>query len=246
MTNKITFEYPLNEKMRSYLRFEFLFLQIIKSKEFAHESDTTVFFKALFELLDLSERCDIRHDLVKDLRLLTDQMKLWLKHDEVDHVAVSQLLSDVEQLTNALLQMPKQLRYFKTNRFLTSLKQRFSIPSGCCNFDLPQYHFWLSGGQAKQRKDAQEWLSHFDALKKAMVLFLKIKRSQGNASTQMAVKSFYQGEVEHCDFVTIELDTSLAVYPMISGHKDRYSIRFMCSEIENNSVKNIEFRQICC
>jgi len=53
MTNKITFEYPLNEKMRSYLRFEFLFLQLMRSKEFSHESDATVFFKALqIEVVD--------------------------------------------------------------------------------------------------------------------------------------------------------------------------------------------------
>ena len=246
MTNTITYEYPLNEKTRSYLRFEFLFLQIKKCKDFTHESDPTLFFKALFELLDLSERCDIRHELVKDLRLLAEQMRLWLEHDEVDRVAVSELLADVEQLAGELLAMPKQLSYFKTNRFLTSLKQRFSIPSGCCNFDLPQYHYWLSEGQAKQRKDARVWIEHFSALKQALLLFLKIKRSQGILSAQSAVNGFYQGEVENCDFVTLILDTAFAVYPMISGHKNRYSIRFICSDIENNLSEQIEFKQICC
>jgi len=246
MSNMITFEYPLNEKTRSYLRFEFLFLQIIKSKQFTHESDTTVFFKALFELLELSERCDIRHDLVKDLRLLVERMKLWLKHEEVDRDAVSELLSEIEGLITSVLAMPKQLRYFKTNRFLTSIKQRYSIPSGCCNFDLPQYHFWLAEGQEKQSQDAQVWLTHFDALQKALLLYLKIKRSQGVASKQIAVNGFYQGEVEGCCFVSIEFDRESGVYPMISGHKDRYSVRFMCSNIENNLVDSIAFKQICC
>jgi len=246
MNNMITFEYPLNEKTRSYLRFEFLFLKIMESKEFNHASDTTVFFKALFELLELSERCDIRHDLVKDLRLLVEQMKGWLKHKEVDHNAVSALLSEIEELISCVVAMPKQLRYFKSNRFLTSLKQRYSIPSGCCNFDLPQYHFWLAAGKTKQSQDATVWLSHFDALQKALLLYLKIKRSQGAVSTQTAVNGFYQGEVDGCCFVTIELDPAFAVYPMMSGHKDRYSIRFMCSEIENNLAENIEFKQICC
>ena len=142
--------------------------------------------------------------------------------------------------------MPKQLRYFKTNRFLTSLKQRFCIPSGCCNFDLPQYHFWLSQGQEKQSQDASVWLSHFEALQEALILFLKIKRSQGMVSKQTAVNGFYQGVVENSCFVSIELDTSLDVYPMISGHKDRYSIRFMSADIENHLSENIKFNQICC
>lgn len=242
----ITFEYPLNEKMRSYLRFEFLFLQLIKSKKFSHESDATVFFKALFELLELSERCDIRHDLVKDLRELAVQMKEWLQHDAVDQQAVSDLLTEIDRLIETVLAMPKQLRYFKTNRFLTSLKQRFSIPSGSCNFDLPQYHFWLSEGAQKQSEDADTWLAHFDAIQKALLLFLKMKRSQGNISEQTAVNGFYQGVVENSCFVSIELATSLAVYPMISGHKDRYSIRFMSTDIENHLSENIKFKQICC
>jgi len=246
MTNKITFEYPLNEKTRSYLRFEFLFLQIMSSKSFNNKSDTSVFFKALFELIELSERCDIRHDLIKDLRELSTQMELWLKHDEVDHVAVSELLAEIDTLITSVSSMPKQLRYFKTNRFLTSLKQRFTIPSGCCNFDLPQYHFWLSEGQSKQCKDAETWLVHFEALQKALLLYLKIKRSQGAVSEQNAVNGFYQGEVENSCFVSIELATDLKVYPMISGHKDRYSIRFMCSNVENQLSENIEFKQTCC
>mgnify|MGYP003624452595 CR=1 FL=1 len=246
MSNIITFEYPLNEKIRSYLRFEFLFSQLTKTQRFENESDATVFFKALFELLELSDRCDIRHDLVKDLRELTVQMKGWLKHKDVDLKAVSELSCEIESLIEAVLAMPKQLRYFKTNRFLTSIKQRFSIPSGCCNFDLPQYHFWLSEGTQKQSKDAEVWLSHFAVLQKALSLFLKIKRSQGVTSKQTAVNGFYQGAVEHCCFVSIELDTSFSVYPMISGHKDRYSIRFMSTDIENHLSENIKFNQICC
>ncbi|WP_238596743.1 cell division protein ZapD [Psychromonas sp. psych-6C06] len=246
MSNIITFEYPLNEKMRSYLRLEFLFQQINKSKKFEHGSDSTLFFKGLFELLELLERCDIRHDLAKDLRVLSERMKEWLAHDEVDHQAVSELLLEIEELNKAVIAMPKQLRYFKANRFLTSLKQRFCIPSGCCNFDLPQYHLWLAQGAIKQGSDADIWVSHFEALQKALLLYLRITRSQGTQTEQVAVNGFYQGEVENCCFVSIELDISLGVYPMISGHKDRYSIRFMSSDIENHRSDDIAFKQICC
>ena len=242
----IAFEYPLNEKSRSYLRFEFLFLQIKNSMAFANESDVTAFFKALFELLELSERCDIRHDLIKDLRLLSEQMNSWLKLAEVDHHAVSELIAEIDVLIEAVLNMPKQLRYFKTNRFLTSLKQRFSIPSGCCNFDLPQFHYWLASDLEKRQQDSQNWFSHFSSLEKALALFLKIKRSQGVSSEQMASNGFYQGEVENCSFVIIKVEKEQAVYPMISGHKNRYSIRFMSADFESHRSENVSFQQICC
>ena len=242
----ITFEYPLNEKNRSYLRFEFLFIQIKNSMTFAHESDSIAFFKALFELLELSERSDIRHDLNNDLRLLSEQLNSWLKLDQVDHSAVSELISEIEQLSNAIFTMPKQLRYFKNNRFLNSLKQRFSIPSGCCNFDLPQFHFWSASDLSKRQQDAQKWFSHFAHLEKALTLFLKMKRSQGICSEQVAKNGFYQGEAENSGFITIKVKKEQAVYPMISGHKNRFSVRFISVDEANNSSSDTPFQQIIC
>jgi cell division protein ZapD len=242
----ITFEYPLNEKNRSYLRFEFLFKQIDSSISFAHTSDSIAFFKALFELLELIERSDIRHDLIKDLELLSDHMRGWLKHKQVDHSAIHSLIAEIEQLNNALFSMPKQLHFFKKNRFLTSLKQRFSIPSGCCNFDLPQFHFWNAGNVSKRQQDAQKWFQHFDNLEKALTLFLKIKRSQCICTEQIAHAGFYQGETEHSGFITIKVKKDQAVYPMISGHKDRFSLRFISVTEANDSASNIPFQQIIC
>ena len=108
----IAFEYPLNEKNRSYLRFEFLFTQLKMSLSFEHVNDSTIFFKALLELVELAERSDIRHDLVKDLRLLSEQMRKWLNHAAVDQKAVTDLLSEIEGLIQAVLRLPKQLRFF--------------------------------------------------------------------------------------------------------------------------------------
>jgi len=242
----IAFEYPLNEKSRSYLRFEFLFLQIKNSQTFANDSDPIAFFKALFELVDLSERCDIRHDLIKDLHILSEQMNVWLNLEQADHHAVSELISEINKLVEAVASMPKQMRYFKSNRFLTSLKQRFSIPSGSCNFDLPQFHFWLASDLEKRQQDAQKWFSYFVSLEKALTLFLKIKRSQGICTEIVADHGFYQGEVEHCSFVTIKLAKKLAIYPLVSGHKNRYSVRFMNADVENCRSDKVLFQQICC
>ena len=242
----ITFEYPLNEKNRSYLRFEFLFIQIQKSMMFAHESDSIAFFKALFELLELSERSDIRHDLTNDLRLLAEQMNSWLKIAQVDHAAVSELISEIERLSHAILTMPKQLRYFKNNRFLNSLKQRFSIPGGCCNFDLPQFHFWSASDLSKRQQDAQNWFSYFVNLEKALALFLKMKRSQGSSSEQIAKNGFYQGEAENSGFIIIKVNREQAVYPMISGHKNRFSVRFISAGEAGDNGPDIPFQQIIC
>lgn len=240
------FEYPLTEKSRSYLRFEFLFSQINQSLLFNHDSDTIAYFKALFELIELSERNDIRHELVKDLRLLSEQMQIWLNHDQVDTKAVTGLISEISELIVSLLAIPKQLHFFKNSRFLTSLKQRFFIPSGYCNFDLPQFHFWQAQPQTIRQADALEWFNYFKILEQALTLFLKMKRYQGVKSQQQAHSGFFQSEVENALFIIINIDPALQVYPMISGHKQRYSIRFMNANAENCHAESTDFEQILC
>lgn len=141
--------------------------------------------------------------------------------------------------------MPKLFRYFKENRFVSSLQQRFSIPSGMCNFDLPQYHFWLENNLDKCHQDIQLWNSQFSCLDDALALLLKLKRSKSKQSTQIATNGFYQTEVLNACFVTLKIDKKLGVYPMISGHKDRYSVRFMCADPEMRLSENTEFIEMC-
>ncbi|MEL0629897.1 cell division protein ZapD [Psychromonas aquatilis] len=240
----ISFEYPLTEKSRSYLRFESLFLQINQSITLQHESDAVNFFKSLFELVELSDRIDIKHDLIKDLRALSSEMQAWLQCDEADKEAIEALIDEIRQLCTALLSMSKQLKFFKESRFLTSLKQRFFIPGGCCNFDLPQLHFWNAQSSEQKQSDARKWFEYFKDLEHALSLFLKMKRLQGIKSVKKAKNGFFQGEVDDALFITINVENDLNVYPMISGHKHRYSVRFMNTQAENSRVEFIEFEQI--
>jgi len=60
-----TYEFPLNERMRNYLRIEHLMAQ---AKAAAEQEDSHAhlnFFSHLFTLLDLIERIDVRADVVK-------------------------------------------------------------------------------------------------------------------------------------------------------------------------------------
>ncbi len=241
----IAFDYPLNEKARSYLRFEFLFLEIKKSMNLLGSADATQYFKSLFDLITLVERTDIRQDLVKDLRVQLEQLALWLKSDQVDKAAILSLRDELESLIEAVIVMPKLSRYFEENRFISSLKQRFSIPSGMCNFDLPQYHCWLENDLDKCHQDTQLWNSQFTCLDESLTLILKLKRSKSKQLRKIATDGFYQGEVLNGYFVTLKIAKKLAVYPMISGHKNRYSVRFMCIDPSNSLPEKIEFIEIC-
>ena len=73
-----------------------------------------------------------------------------------------------------------------------------------------------------------------------------MKRHQGVKSQQQAINGIFQNEVENALFIMINIDSALLVYPMISGHKQRYSVRFMNENAENSHAECIDFEQILC
>jgi cell division protein ZapD len=244
----ISFVYPLKEKSRDYFRFELLFSQINQSVLLQNDNEILVYFKSLFELIELSERNDIRYELIKDLRTLTSKMHAWLKHKEADTEVIKDHIKESEALINALFTMSKQLTFFKNDRFLIALKQRFSIPGGYCNFDLPEYYVWLCQPLAERQQQAKQWFEYFKPLEHALTLFLKMKRYQGIHSTELAESGFYQGEVEDALFIEVKVDPKLKVYPMISGHRHRYSITFVeANKGDKSSTEKVtEFEQLIC
>ena len=75
--NLVIYEHPLNEKLRTFMRVEHLFVQINGCKSFQHESQYSSFFGSLFALIDLLERNDIRAELGKDLERNEQSLVKW-------------------------------------------------------------------------------------------------------------------------------------------------------------------------
>ena len=73
MTN-LTYEQPLNEKIRSYLRLEYLNqqLELNLNTDYQHRC-----FYPLFALCELNERCDYRSDVIKDIDKQLQQLHSW-------------------------------------------------------------------------------------------------------------------------------------------------------------------------
>ena len=99
------YEFPLNEKVRSYMRLEQLFKQLEQTKTFGPHWSFMTFFESLFTLLDLLDRLDVRNDMLKDIENHEKNLKLWAKHPKIDLDALQKALAKVtdlkEQLKNA-------------------------------------------------------------------------------------------------------------------------------------------------
>lgn len=227
----ILYEFPLNEKIRTYLRIENLLARLSYQTGQPNAWATLDFLSALFAILDILERGDLKSDLLKDLEKHEKQLVIWSQHPSINNSALQELLQTVIQLSGKLSTGYRLGQVLREDKFLASLKQRFSIPGGSCCFDLPHLHQWQNQPIEMIAADQQKWLKQLDTLKTIIELDLKMIRERGKFNQALAENGLYTDTVENVELIQVKLPDDSIFYPTVSGHKHRFSIRFM----ENNS-----------
>ena len=230
--NLVIYEHPLNEKLRSFMRVEHLFSQLASCRSFEHEFQQTGFFIALFALVELLERTDVRNDLTKELEKNEADLVKWSEHPDICNDALQVTLQKVVRLQDGLHSKQRICTPLKEHPFLASLRQRFSIPGGHCPFDLPQLHYWQQLDKEQQQQQVQSWMSHLNALEQAVNMVMTFVRERGQFGSLKAPEGFYQDNTGNLELLRIQYTPAYGAFPTVSGNKYRYAIRFMqlCDE----------------
>ncbi|WP_158971026.1 cell division protein ZapD [Paraglaciecola sp. L3A3] len=221
------YEFPLNEKVRTYLRLEQLFMQLEQAKQATEDWQYINFLDCLFTLLDLLERIDLRNDVLKDIELHEKNLVIWSQHPNIDNDALQAALQKILRLREALKGNKKIGSELKEDKFLSSIRQRFSIPGGTCSFDLPNLYYWLKQPLNFKQQTVCTWLQELVPVQQAMEMTLSFLRERGRFTSITAEKGFHQGIAEDKnELIRVLSDTDGGYYPMLSGNKYRYAIRF--------------------
>ncbi|HIF9239557.1 TPA: cell division protein ZapD [Photobacterium damselae] len=240
------FEHPLNEKVRIYLRLEFLLHQMTHSCQLHDPWQHQIFFRALFELLEILDQVQVKADLAKDLEKQRNKFKNWLNLDGVDQQALQNVIDEMEQIQRKLLASCRLGQELRDDRFLSGIKQRFSIPGGSCSFDLPTLHHWLHLPLERRQQDLKQWLGHLSCLSQALNLWLRLIRDSSQYKPQVSRNGFFQYDTSDANLLRLEICPSYDVYPMISGHRSRFAIRFLPFTEEGKVAETIEFKLAIC
>lgn len=247
MNTVILFEYPLNEKMRSWLRIEYLMQQINGSLPVSDTVSASSFFRGISDLLDIFDRGDMRADLVKELDRQQQKLQAWLSVSGVDLSRVNELQQQLKSLSSDLMTAPRMGQQLREDRFISQVRQRLNIPGGCCSFDLPTLHIWLNLPQEEREAQTEAWVATLTPLKESLTLVLDLIRQSGSFHPQISLNGFYQDNAEDADLLRLKLNTTDALYPQISGHKNRYAIRFMPMDTGTNEIPpRLQFELACC
>lgn len=151
LTSTILFEHPLNEKMRTWLRMEFLLQQLESHRSLDNIANALTFFRTASDLIDVLERGEVRTDLLKELERQQQKLQQWADIPGVDVSLVDSLRNQLKSRAAVLMSAPRIGQSLKEDRLISVVRQRLSIPGGCCSFDLPTLHVWLH--QPSEQRD---------------------------------------------------------------------------------------------
>ncbi|MEX3074072.1 cell division protein ZapD [Vibrio alginolyticus] len=240
------FEHPLNEKTRIYLRVESLLRQAHLASGFTDNHQYQLFFRALFDMVEIFEQLQLKSELAKDVEKQRLSYRHWLNVEGVDQSALTTLLSEIDVVHSQLMRAERFGQALKEDRFLSSIRQRFSLPGGSCCFDLPALHYWLHLPIERKKKDAQKWLGSLKPLSDALNLWLKLTRETGQFKAQIGRAGFFQSDAVEANILRLHIPMNHGVYPMISGHKNRFAIKFMSFESGQACTQDVEFELAVC
>ncbi|WP_019933098.1 cell division protein ZapD [Oceanimonas smirnovii] len=237
--SSLVYEFPLNEKCRNYLRLNELLKQIEQCRKLNAPGQATALFKALLDALELLERCDLRSDLAKDLEQQNARLEAWAQVPGVDAAALQQFSRKLTMLSQQLPRSARLGQTLREDKLLTAVRSRFAIPGGLCSFDVPQLHHWLHQPAEVQQQDLERWVGQLSLLRQGLDMLLTLWRESSQFSAQQANAGFFQDSAENTNMIRLRLPTEQAVYPVVSGNKYRFTIRFM--PVGNTDIGNIDF-----
>lgn len=240
------FEHPLNEKTRIYLRVESLLRQAHLASDFTDHHQYQLFFRALFDMVEIFEQLQLKSELAKDLEKQRISYRHWLDIEGVDQDALTSLLNEIDVVHSQLMSAERFGQALRDDRFLSSIRQRFNLPGGSCCFDLPALHYWLHLPIERKKHDANKWLESLKPLSDALNLWLKLTRETGQFKPRVGRAGFYQSDAEKANILRLQIPMDHGVYPMVSGHQNRFAIKFMSFENGQACSQDVEFEIAVC
>jgi cell division protein ZapD len=93
----ISYEFPLNEKVRTLLRLEDLFARMAHFTARDHSMDHHAALITLFEILEVISRADLKSDLLQELERQKRFLSGLSDNPEISKAALDAILSEIEQ-----------------------------------------------------------------------------------------------------------------------------------------------------
>ena len=240
--NPTYYEQPVSERMRTFMRLEFLYQQMLYSSELESDWATRATISSLLEIMAILSRGDVRSEVHKEL---DQQLKVLQRFQSQPGVDTRRLDSLVRNLVDSRAELgsigTSFLQPLKDSDFLNAIKNRSAIPGGTCEFDLPEYSHWLRQSFTRRSDDIEVWIGAIRPLSDAVTEVLWLIRQSAQAMDKLAINGMYQHSMQkdaQCRLLRVSLLQDSTLYPEISGSQHRFTIRFLeWSTLDSRAVQ---------
>src|SRR5882757_4010856 len=230
-TGSLVFEQPLNERMRTFLRIDFLYNQALYHNEIASQWGSRAAMASLIDILAITTRGDVRSDVLKELERHLGTLGEFQSKAGVDPERLRTLVANLQRLRGELMNAGSAfLQPLRDSEFLSAIKHRSAIPGGTCEFDLPDYYFWLTQPDETRTRTFNEWLGLLRPLCDAVAELLWLTRQNGRARKEVAQGGTFNITFDRdnpLQLLRISLPAAAGLYPEISGSHYRCNVRFL-------------------
>jgi cell division protein ZapD len=230
----ILYEYPFNERIRTYLRLEHLFRRLGQLVPRTSPIDHHYALATIFEVMDVAARADLKSDLMKDLEKQKQLLNGYRGNPAISEQVLEDVIRQLDTCFATLNALPGKAGSSLTeNEWLMSIRSRVGIPGGTCEFDLPAYYAWQHLPSAQRQRDLERWASTLAPLAESIHLLLKLLRDSGAPQKVMASNGQLQQTLPQgrtFQLLRLRIDPDMGLVPEISGNRLMVSVRLMRQE----------------
>ena len=250
----LVFEQPLNERMRTFLRLDFLYNQALYHNEMASPWGSRAAMASLIDILAITNRGDVRSDVLKELESQLSSLNAFHSKPGVDAQRLKTVMSNLARLRTDLQAAGSAfLQPLRNSEFVSAIKHRSAIPGGTCEFDLPDYYYWLTQPDEARMRTFNQWLGLLRPMCDAIAELLWLTRQNGRSRQETAKGGAFNISFERdnaLQLLRISLPASAGLYPEISGSHHRCNIRFLAwnglTTRPTQTPTDVSFMLSCC
>jgi len=253
MDDIVTYELPLNERIRTFMRLEHLFSQASYTLRGYSTWDSRATLSSLIEILELLARSDFKNELLKELESLLNSLSGLRDTPGVDFEQLTTVLEQLNDSISSLHHTDGQLGHeLRSNELIAILLQRSTVIGGNCRFDIPAYHFWLQQAAESRIQKIENWYEQLNIVNRPITLILSILRESANPMQRQAESGFYQQSLDantDTKLIRVSVSNKHPYFAELSGGKHRFTIRFLEPRDTGRPMQtndNVNFELNCC
>lgn len=233
MNSLIIYEFPLNERIRVFIRLEQLFHQFKHHLNSEHIADKRAAMSVLLDIIAIFKRNDLKSEILKELERQAGVLSKIAQNQAngIDTQKLQELLMQLRTTSQRIYASTGKIgNHLIDNDLFQSISQRSTIPGGTCSFDLPEFHFWLLHNEERYLNDIHSWSAPFVEIGEAIDFALGFIRNSSFVNREIAPAGFFQITLDtnlSNQLLRVCLEPEQPYFVEISGGKHRCTIRFM-------------------